>query len=240
MPWTRRGFKGGKIFARVDERGALVLKDGLVDIKYRAEDKRLYTARASAVTELRGEAPTLYPDVEGEAAVPKKDGDSAATGATRRSPAAVRTGSATPLSGRPGAIVIYTDGACIGNPGPAGVGVVLLYQGVRKELSEYLGHGTNNIAELTAVLRGLQSVKDATLPVDVFLDSSYSIGVLTKNWKPKVNQELIAQIRGEMRRFRDLAFIKVPGHAGVPENERADQLAGQAVELRGPMAPGTT
>jgi len=129
-------------------------------------------------------------------------------------------------------IQVWTDGACTGNPGPAGVGVVIIDGKQRKELSEYLGEGTNNIAELTAILRGLESIEDKSRPVVVYSDSEYSIGVLTKAWKPKKNIELIAELRDVCRKFADLRFVKVAGHAGIPLNERTDQLAREAIVRR--------
>ena len=129
-------------------------------------------------------------------------------------------------------VQLWTDGACTGNPGPAGAGVLYRYQGVERVLSEYLGEGTNNIAELTAILRGLEMVDDTTLSVDVMTDSSYCIGLLTKGWKAKANQALVATLRGKMAQFSDVRMVKVKGHAGIPDNERADELARQAVERR--------
>ncbi len=107
--------------------------------------------------------------------------------------------------------------------------MVLICGELRKEISEYLGLGTNNIAELTAIKRGLELVRDPRRAVRVHADSSYSIGVLTLGWKAKANQALIGEIRQHMRRFTDLRMIKVPGHSGVPENERCDQLARDAI-----------
>jgi ribonuclease HI len=129
-------------------------------------------------------------------------------------------------------VQLWTDGACTGNPGPAGLGVLYLYRGEVKELSEYLGQGTNNIAELTAILRGLELVEDPTTPVDVITDSSYCIGLLSQGWKAKANQELVATLRAKLSRFTDVRLLKVPGHAGVEGNERADQLATGAILTR--------
>ena len=70
------------------------------------------------------------------------------------------------------------------------------------------------------------------LPARVYTDSSYAIGVLSLNWKAKANVELVAEIRDAVGRFDDLRFVKVPGHAGVPENERCDELARTAVTGR--------
>jgi len=128
---------------------------------------------------------------------------------------------------------VWTDGACTGNPGPAGAGALIRERGeVVHEISQYLGEGTNNIAELMAILLGLQAVLDRTRAIDVMTDSSYCVGLLTKNWKAKANQELIAELRSEVATFTDLRFVKVPGHAGVPDNERADELAREAILAR--------
>lgn len=127
-------------------------------------------------------------------------------------------------------ITVYTDGACTGNPGPAGIGIVLSNGKVRRLISEYLGHATNNIAELTAIKRALEVIKSRELPIDLYTDSSYSIGVLTQGWKAKANQELIAEIKIQLLAYPRLKIHKVEGHAGVPGNEKADELARKAVE----------
>src|SRR5262249_46422628 len=128
----------------------------------------------------------------------------------------------------PDAIIVYTDGACSGNPGPAGVGVVILDRGKRRELSEYLGTGTNNIAELRTIVRALEEVPhDRT--VVLHSDSSYALGLLGKGWKAKANQELVERMRTLARQFPDLRLVKVDGHAGIAENERADELARTAI-----------
>jgi ribonuclease HI len=153
---------------------------------------------------------------------------SSARGATSRMVAAGGHSPNPPFLGDREPIVVYTDGACSGNPGPAGIGVVMSCAGRRRELSEYLGHQTNNIAELTAIKRALQEVKDTRRTVLLHVDSQYSMGVLN-GWKVKANRDLVEDIKREMERFEDLRFIKVPGHAGVPENERCDELARDAI-----------
>jgi ribonuclease HI len=125
-----------------------------------------------------------------------------------------------------GAAIVYTDGACTGNPGPAGLGVVVLREKGRVERSEYLGNGTNNIAELTAIQRALEMTEG---PVVIHTDSQYAIGVLTKGWKAKANTALIEGIRGLLGRRSGVRFVYVRGHAGVPLNERADELARMAI-----------
>jgi ribonuclease HI len=125
---------------------------------------------------------------------------------------------------------VYADGACSGNPGPAGIGVVIQDDQGRRELSQFLGEGTNNIAELTAVLEAAHAIEDHDRPVRIHTDSKYAIGVLSMGWKAKANTELIGRVREALKPFTDLQLIHVPGHAGVLLNERADALAVQAVK----------
>jgi ribonuclease HI len=139
-------------------------------------------------------------------------------------------------SQRPTAVLAFTDGACSGNPGPAGIGVVLVCGEHRKELSEYIGEATSNIAELTAVIRALGAFADRARHVILHSDSEYTIGVLTKGWKVKANKELIHRARELATSFSNLHFRWVPAHAGIAENERCDQLARSAVRLRRPLA----
>ena len=75
-------------------------------------------------------------------------------------------------------------------------------------------------------------VRDCDRTVVLYSDSSYVLGLLGKGWKPKANRELVSELRALTTRFSDLRFVKVPGHAGVPENERADQLARDAITRR--------
>jgi ribonuclease HI len=130
-------------------------------------------------------------------------------------------------------IFIYTDGACSGNPGPAGSGVVVIQDDtIVHEISKPLGLATNNIAELTAIKLGIEFVKDFhDTPVTLYTDSRYAIGILTMNWKAKANVELVASIRTLMEPFKRLKIVHVKGHSGHPGNERADLLA-----VRGSMA----
>jgi ribonuclease HI len=128
-------------------------------------------------------------------------------------------------------IIIYTDGACTGNPGPMGIGVVILRGKERSEISEFLGSGTNNIAELTAIERALDALgpEDRGRPLLVHVDSAYAIGVASGAYKARKNVELVAEIRRKASAFPRLRFVKVAGHAGVAENERCDRLANDAV-----------
>ncbi|MBA3035720.1 MAG: ribonuclease HI [Desulfobacterium sp.] len=128
------------------------------------------------------------------------------------------------------AICIYTDGASSGNPGPSGIGVFFRFGEHEKQISKYIGIATNNIAELEAIRAALTELKTTRKPVRIFTDSSYSYGVLSLNWKPKKNIELINSIKIIMKNYDDIKLIKVKGHAGHKENELADFLATKAVK----------
>lgn len=250
MPWKRHQLRDAEVWAEVDAAGALVADDaGRVAIVYkRGPGAKVYRAGRTNLTPVAGAA--IEADVTGgTAASAGATGAAGAAGAAGRGAggASARSASgraAAPKKSRLGktlslgdalpahAVHVWTDGACSGNPGPAGLGVVVVDNGKRVEHGEYLGIGTNNIAELTAVLRGLDLVADRTRPVLVYTDSSYSIGVLSLDWKAKANVELVAEIRDALARFDDVRFVKVPGHAGVPENERCDALARNAITSR--------
>ena len=231
MPFRAFRLRGEKVLVRVDDQGAPVASsDGRVDVIYRAGGK---VYRASS-RNLSDDIDTrILPDAEaapGDAA-PQKD--KAATdkpaGKGRVLDGAVGPAAAV----LPDAILAYTDGACTGNPGPMGVGVVLLdpLTNVRRERSEYLGEGTNNIAELVAIQRALE-LAPLDRPLVVHSDSSYALGLLALGWKAKANQSLVADLRALVKERPDLRLVKVAGHAGVVENERADHLATSAVTRR--------
>jgi ribonuclease HI len=209
-------FKGEPVWVRVDDAGRTILDgQGRAEMKYRQDDERSYRPSGVNLT----------------AAEP---GDPVADPPARRKPKpAAAQGDQPPPPPSAGAVNVWTDGACSGNPGPMGIGVVVVTDGKRREHGEYLGLGTNNIAELVAIERGLQMAteggRDAGRPIRVHTDSSYSIGVLSKGWKAKANQELIARMRLMLSALPQVHLVKVAGHAGVPENERCDQLAREAI-----------
>jgi len=204
-------FKGERVWIRADDAGKPELDSaGRAEMKYRETDDKSY----------RPFAGNLEPD--GDGGEVKTFASSARTSSPKPTPAVKRDGKALEL---------WTDGACSGNPGPMGIGIVAVDGGKRREHGEYLGGGTNNIAELTAIDRALDLVGDdaATRHVRIYTDSAYSIGVLSKGWKAKANQELIARMRKRLATLPDVEFVKVSGHAGVPENERCDELARRAI-----------
>lgn len=210
MPFRAATLRGKSVFVRVTEDGAIAPEAGRAHVRYAKGASKVYSATISNLE--MGNA-ALLPDADfegGEAASGPKNGAS--------------------KIGSPDAIA-YTDGACSGNPGPAGAGIRVEYaSGAAIESCDYLGQATNNVGELTGVLRALEIVpRDKTLVV--YTDSQYAIGVLQKGWKAKANGDLIEKIKGAMKgRPVELRYVK--GHAGHPGNERADALAREAVSGR--------
>jgi ribonuclease HI len=210
-------FKGEPVWVRVHPSGRPVLdSSGRAEMKYRQEDTKVYRPSGANL-------------------IPADPSDVAEEPSARAAPVPAREkrDDRAPVGD---AVNVWTDGACSGNPGPMGIGVVVLFDGKRVEHGEYLGEGTNNIAELVAIERGVQLATDGNRDrgraIRVHTDSSYSIGVLSKGWKAKANQELIARLRKMITLHPQVHLVKVAGHAGVPENERCDQLAREAVLRR--------
>ena len=137
-------------------------------------------------------------------------------------------------------VEIFTDGACSGNPGPGGYGVILKYNGHEKELSEGYKNTTNNRMELLAIIKGLEALKEPC-EVTVYSDSRYIVDAINKGWvrrwaannwkrnktETAKNIDLWIQLLKLLDRHK-VTFVWVKGHAGHPENERCDELAVQA------------
>ncbi|MDE5638468.1 MAG: ribonuclease HI [Odoribacter sp.] len=130
-------------------------------------------------------------------------------------------------------IIIYTDGAASGNPGPGGFGVVLMAGPYRKELMAGFRLTTNNRMELLAVIVGLEALKQEGQQVTVYSDSKYVVDAVEKGWvfswekngfKKKKNPDLWKRFL-QIYRKHQVKFFWVKGHAEVPENERCDELA---------------
>ncbi len=155
-----------------------------------------------------------------------------------------------------GKVVVFTDGASTGNPGPGGYGVVLLQGEIRKELSGGFCCTTNNRMELLACIVALRELKQS-VPVVIYSDSRYVVNAVEKGWARRWrsnNWMRAPDARGQAQRAenRDLweqmldllnlysvDFRWVRGHASYPENERCDRLAVQAAHARGlPTDPG--
>ena len=139
-------------------------------------------------------------------------------------------------------VQIYTDGACSGNPGPGGWGVLMLWKGQEKELCEGEFETTNNRMELMAAIMSLEHLK-RSMEVDIFTDSVYVRDGITQwihNWKKNgwrtsakkqvKNADLWKRLEVSMQRHK-VNWHWVKGHAGNKENERADELARQGMAL---------
>ena len=139
-------------------------------------------------------------------------------------------------------IIIYTDGACSGNPGPGGWGAILMYKDHKKEISGGAKETTNNIMELTAVIEALRLVKHPC-KIKLYSDSAYVVNAflqgwiynwVKKNWKtadnsPVKNKELWEELYG-FTKIHEIEFIKVKGHSDNEYNNRCDELARAAIE----------
>jgi ribonuclease HI len=139
-------------------------------------------------------------------------------------------------------VTIYTDGACLGNPGPGGYGVILLYQGHKRELSGGYRKTTNNRMEIIAAIVGLEALKEKC-QVTLYSDSEYLVKAMSKGWihrwqangwkrskrEQVLNPDLWKRLL-QLCEYHDVQFNWVKGHAGSPENMRCDELAIQAAQ----------
>ena len=139
-------------------------------------------------------------------------------------------------------VIIYTDGACSGNPGPGGWGTILMYKEHKKELSGGCKNTTNNIMEITAVLEGLKALK-TDCEVEIYSDSAYVVNAFNSHWieswkkngwknaqKEDVkNKELWQELDILVQKYK-AKFIKVKGHSDNKYNNRCDELARNAIK----------
>ena len=138
-------------------------------------------------------------------------------------------------------VVIYTDGACSGNPGPGGYGTVLIYGRHRKEMSGFCDNTTNNRMEILSVIKGLEALKEPCC-VEIFSDSKYVVDAIEKKWvvnwqkknwmlnktESRPNADLWKTLLGLLSEHK-VTFHWVKGHNGNTENERCDELAREAI-----------
>ena len=139
-------------------------------------------------------------------------------------------------------IIIYTDGACSGNPGPGGWAAILIYNGKEKEISGGNKNTTNNIMEITAVIEGLKALK-YPCEVELYSDIAYVVNTFTQgwifNWMQKgwktasgdsvKNKELWQELYS-LTKIHKVTFNKVKGHADNHYNNRCDELARDAIK----------
>ena len=138
-------------------------------------------------------------------------------------------------------VIMYTDGACSGNPGPGGWGTILMYKDVKKEISGNKQNTTNNVMEITAVIEGLKLLKESC-KVQIYSDSAYVVNAfnqgwiknwIEKNWQnskkePVKNKELWLELY-ELVQKHEVEFNKVKGHSDNELNNRCDELARNAI-----------
>ena len=134
-------------------------------------------------------------------------------------------------------VIIYTDGACSGNPGPGGWGAILMYKSAKKEISGGMKNTTNNILEITAVIEALKCLKVES-DVQVYSDSAYTVNAFKQGWiynwmkngwktankEPVKNKELWQELY-DLTKKHKVEFIKVKGHADNEFNNRCDEMA---------------
>ncbi len=239
MGWQRYLFQGQndpqakKVWAEVSSEEELKVEDGLVKIKFtRSERAKEYTASRHNLsplnnskekennTDLDPAPPEISREIPDEVDLPAVEED---------------------------LILIYTDGATSSKvnhgSGPSGIGAVFWDGTNYKEISQFIGKATNQVAELQAINCALGSLREPPRPVRLYTDSQYAQKSLTQwihNWrkngwqnssgKPVANQRLIKQAFDRMKDISDIELKWVEGHAGDPLNERADTLAVRAVE----------
>lgn len=138
-------------------------------------------------------------------------------------------------------VIIYTDGACSGNPGPGGWGSILMYKENKKEISGGAKDTTNNIMELTAVIEALKILK-FPCDVEVYSDSAYVVNGFNQGWiynwvknnwktsgkEPVKNKELWQELY-DLTKKHNVKFIKVKGHSDNQFNNRCDEMARDAI-----------
>lgn len=217
--WQRMWFKTNKVWVAVDAQGNPVTKNGKVLIKYQLKQDYEYWVKANNVSPIDSPPSKTKFQEKGGNRNKKSVNDKPTTASEPWDESAYK-----------GKVCIFTDGASSGNPGPSGIGVVLRYGEHEKEISQFIGNATNNIAELKAIDAGLAALKNRDIPVRLFTDSKYAYGLLELNWKPKRNRQLIDSIKKKITGFKDLKIIKVKGHSGHPGNEKADYLATLAIK----------
>lgn len=144
-------------------------------------------------------------------------------------------------------VILYTDGACSGNPGTGGWGAVLIYKGVEKRISGACPDTTNNRMEMTAVIEGLKCLKEPC-EVEIYSDSAYTVNAFLNGWveswrangfkkadgKPVLNEDLWRELLS-LTCSHSVRFIKVKGHADNEFNNICDKLATDAVKNYKPV-----
>jgi ribonuclease HI len=262
MAWQRALFKGNQVWVQVSSAGVMIQHQGRVPLRYSLRPGvKIYKAGAQRVELDDTAAPVTIEEKEASSSGKGDEqlvasshsshlSSSPSSSTSRSSRSSEGYGKAGKRSKKqqaqagehareliadldPQTVIVYTDGACHGNPGPAGSAAVIDLpasadrKAERIEANRALGTATNNIAELEAISLALDILDEEQLapqvPVAVLTDSTYCHGLLVKGWKAKANQQLVDGLR------QRLAVQWLAGHVGTPGNERADQLANEAI-----------
>ena len=139
-------------------------------------------------------------------------------------------------------VILYTDGACSGNPGPGGYAAILIYNNIEKEIVGGQKDTTNNKMEMMAVIKGLEMLKEPC-EVEVYSDSAYVVNCFKQGWiynwqkngwknsqkEPVKNRELWEELYALVKTHK-VEFIKVKGHSDNEYNNRCDELARKAIK----------
>ncbi|EDM74027.1 DNA polymerase III, epsilon subunit [Plesiocystis pacifica SIR-1] len=222
MPWKAFEFRGDKVWVRVLATGKPIVRRGLVELRYKKGATKSYRTPRENIEDL----PSPTEDESAIISDQEWGGGKASTPANKiREQPKVAADADT--------IIIHTDGACSGNPGPAGLGVHIVRPDSITEISEFIGDATNNVAELKAILRALEAITDEEKErrIHLYTDSGWSLGVLIGGWKAKKNVALIEKIKTKLPELPNIELLKVKGHAGLEGNEEADALATKAVRI---------
>jgi len=136
-------------------------------------------------------------------------------------------------------LIIYTDGAARGNPGPGGYGTILMWGNTKKELSGGYRYTTNNRMEIMAVIAGLEALKKENLNITIYSDSQYVVKAVQEGWLKnwvatnfkggKKNKDLWLHYH-DLAQKNNIRFVWVKGHASNPHNNRCDELATAAAD----------
>ena len=252
MAWQRATFKGKEVFIQLGPDGEPVVERGRVPMRYsKRPGSTIYKANLSNLKVDASASPVDLPagvgadDKKAKSSGKGKRGKGYGKAGTRTAgqAAAAKADARERLAAIDASttVIVFTDGGCRGNPGPAGSGVYAEFpDGRAVEACRSLGRGTNNIAELTAIDMAMDLLDEAGVaadaPVVLFSDSDYANGVLTRGWKAKKNTELILGLRDKLKGRPGVSLEWVAGHVGIAGNEKADQLATAGVGGRSNVA----
>ena len=238
MGWKEAIFKDKKVWVQVDEKGNPLVRKGLSPIRYSdSEGAKIYSGTSQGIRVVGKKT------IELSAGTPKKktkkgSGLGSAKNRTEAQKEQAKQSARNLVdSFSSDAVLCFTDGSCRGNPGLSGTGVLVrMPSGEEIEHFRFLGQGTNNVAEISAVLDAVHLVEKHKIPdenpVEIMTDSKYVYGLLELGWKAKANRELVDELKKKIRIRGNIRLHWVAGHAGIEENERADRLANRAIEER--------